>query len=248
MTSLAEIPPDTAEAAPGPSPAKRDTASGHRDRRAYRETSQSIAARLARAARHASAIALTADIRGQSWRDHAACQQTDPALFDVTRAADFNVERLRAVQRVCGRCPVWSECGEWAKSDRWSGYAAASAYIAGELVLLPIVGDHDTRLDHCSRGIPSDSIDIRSKTGSQTNDRVETPMATKQTKPGTCACGCGEPVTKQFKPGHDMKLRGQLVKAVRAGELTPAKAVTQARRVSDAFAAKVEASVQTAKK
>lgn len=32
-----------------------------------------------------------------------------------------------------------------------------------------------------------------------------------------CGCGCGEQVTRRFKPGHDMRLKGALLRAYRAG-------------------------------
>lgn len=41
-----------------------------------------------------------------------------------------------------------------------------------------------------------------------------------------CECGCGAAVTRRFKPGHDQKLRGALVRAAKAGD---AKAIAALR-------------------
>lgn len=43
--------------------------------------------------------------------------------------------------------------------------------------------------------------------------RVRPVKATK----GDCLCGCGEPVVKQFKPGHDARLKGSLIKLQKEG-------------------------------
>jgi hypothetical protein len=32
-----------------------------------------------------------------------------------------------------------------------------------------------------------------------------------------CGCGCGEPVARSFKPGHDARLKGRLVREARNG-------------------------------
>lgn len=34
----------------------------------------------------------------------------------------------------------------------------------------------------------------------------------------TCGCGCGAPVSRRFKPGHDAKLKSVLLKAAREGD------------------------------
>lgn len=40
------------------------------------------------------------------------------------------------------------------------------------------------------------------------------------TSPSTgrlCQCGCGQPVARRFKPGHDARLKSRLVKDARSG-------------------------------
>lgn len=58
------------------------------------------------------------------------------------------------------------------------------------------------------------------------------PTATKPTatgKPRVCRCGCGATVTREFKQGHDAKLKSRLIDAVLAGEAPKAtKAATAA--------------------
>jgi predicted nuclease with RNAse H fold len=39
----------------------------------------------------------------------------------------------------------------------------------------------------------------------------------------TCGCGCGAPVKSRFLPGHDAKLRSQLLRSVRDGERAKAR-------------------------
>jgi hypothetical protein len=34
-----------------------------------------------------------------------------------------------------------------------------------------------------------------------------------------CLCGCGEPVTRTFRPGHDSRLRSELVAQIRKGDV-----------------------------
>ena len=34
----------------------------------------------------------------------------------------------------------------------------------------------------------------------------------------TCGCGCGELVTRRFKPGHDARLKGEMLRAYRSGD------------------------------
>ena len=41
-----------------------------------------------------------------------------------------------------------------------------------------------------------------------------------------CECGCKAAVTRRFKPGHDQKLRGALVRGAKAGD---AKAIAALR-------------------
>lgn len=41
----------------------------------------------------------------------------------------------------------------------------------------------------------------------------------------TCECGCGVAVARRFKPGHDGRLKGQLIRTIRAArQLADAKA------------------------
>lgn len=71
--------------------------------------------------------------------------------------------------------------------------------------------------------------------------------STKPTKAGAqavCRCGCGQEVRNLFAQGHDARYAGTLIRAVRDGETTPAKAIAQARKVSPGLAAKVERGVK----
>lgn len=47
---------------------------------------------------------------------------------------------------------------------------------------------------------------------------------------GTCACGCGEPVMRTFKQGHDQRLKGILERAHRAGD--PVRVVADGKRTT----------------
>lgn len=67
---------------------------------------------------------------------------------------------------------------------------------------------------------------------------------TKPTATATCRCGCGQEVRNLFAQGHDARYAGALIRSVRAGETTPAKAIAQARKVSQGVAAKVERGVK----
>lgn len=59
----------------------------------------------------------------------------------------------------------------------------------------------------------------------------------------TCACGCGAPVTRKFRPGHDQRLIGRLAKAVAAGEMTEKAATDQVRSISPRLVEKITKSV-----
>src|SRR5215218_4084906 len=37
--------------------------------------------------------------------------------------------------------------------------------------------------------------------------------------PKTCLCGCGEPVSRTFRPGHDSRLRSELVAQIMKGDV-----------------------------
>lgn len=53
--------------------------------------------------------------------------------------------------------------------------------------------------------------------------------ADKTTK---CECGCGEPVARRFKQGHDGRLKGQLLRDFRSGDAKARRAaMTKARRL-----------------
>jgi hypothetical protein len=43
------------------------------------------------------------------------------------------------------------------------------------------------------------------------------PKARKGGKAKTCECECGEEVTSRFRPGHDQRLAGQLIRKALAG-------------------------------
>ncbi|TXK18443.1 hypothetical protein [Homoserinibacter sp. GY 40078] len=38
-------------------------------------------------------------------------------------------------------------------------------------------------------------------------------------EPGTCKCGCGEQVKRDYRPGHDARHVSQLTRAVREGAI-----------------------------
>jgi hypothetical protein len=56
---------------------------------------------------------------------------------------------------------------------------------------------------------------------------------------GTCACGCGESVTRTFRQGHDQRLKGILGRAHRAGD--PVRIVADGKRTTASAAALLEA-------
>jgi hypothetical protein len=45
--------------------------------------------------------------------------------------------------------------------------------------------------------------------------------APARTETKTCLCGCGQPVARNFRPGHDASLKGALLRAFRSGTMTP---------------------------
>jgi hypothetical protein len=67
--------------------------------------------------------------------------------------------------------------------------------------------------------------------------------ADKPDQPAKCRCGCGEQVTKQYKPGHDARHASQLRQAVAEGKLTRDAALKVASDTSPAFVAKVTRSL-----
>ncbi|POM25877.1 Transcriptional regulator WhiB1 [Actinomadura rubteroloni] len=51
----------------------------------------------------------------EHWSDHAICRGADPDLFfPIGYSASILKEQERAAKRVCGNCPVTSECLTWA--------------------------------------------------------------------------------------------------------------------------------------
>lgn len=46
------------------------------------------------------------------------------------------------------------------------------------------------------------------------------------TADGLCLCGCGDKVTREFKPGHDARYKGQLINNVLAAEADPTDGVS----------------------
>jgi WhiB family redox-sensing transcriptional regulator len=49
-----------------------------------------------------------------SWRQDAACLDSDPELFFPVGTARPALKRLRAAKTVCAECPVQSACLDWA--------------------------------------------------------------------------------------------------------------------------------------
>jgi hypothetical protein len=59
------------------------------------------------------------------------------------------------------------------------------------------------------------------------------------TPSNTCKCGCGEPVTRSFKQGHDARLKGRLLRQYRTGTAGEKRsALAQARKLGWPLAAK----------
>jgi hypothetical protein len=56
---------------------------------------------------------------------------------------------------------------------------------------------------------------------------------------GTCGCGCGEPVNRTFKQGHDARLRSILARAHRAGD--PVRIVADGKRTTTTAQAHLKA-------
>lgn len=60
------------------------------------------------------------------WRLRGACLTADPDLFFPLTSAGPSVPQIAQAKRVCGRCPVRSECLEFALATRqvhgiWGG-------------------------------------------------------------------------------------------------------------------------------
>jgi WhiB family redox-sensing transcriptional regulator len=68
----------------------------------------------------------THDWDAQEWRDRAACRDTTPELFFPIGTTGGALDQIDAARRVCGQCPVTSECLEFAlgtnqESGVWGG-------------------------------------------------------------------------------------------------------------------------------
>jgi hypothetical protein len=49
---------------------------------------------------------------------------------------------------------------------------------------------------------------------------TKAPINGQRETTGVCACGCGQPVVRNFKPGHDQRLVGDLIMGLIEGQLT----------------------------
>ena len=85
-----------------------DQGQGWRDRPA----DEGGVGREARGAPHRGMIAMPYD-RGD-WRSRGACLTADPDLFFPLSSVGPSVAQITRAKRVCGRCPVRSECLEFA--------------------------------------------------------------------------------------------------------------------------------------
>jgi WhiB family redox-sensing transcriptional regulator len=62
----------------------------------------------------------------RSWRDDAACRDTDPDLFFPVGTTGLAVDQIASAKAVCATCPVRRECLEFAlftnqDSGVWGG-------------------------------------------------------------------------------------------------------------------------------
>ena len=62
----------------------------------------------------------------RSWRDDAACRDTDPDLFFPVGTTGLAVDQIASAKAVCAACPVRSECLDFAlltnqDSGVWGG-------------------------------------------------------------------------------------------------------------------------------
>ena len=68
----------------------------------------------------------THDWDAEEWRDRAACRDTTPELFFPIGTTGGALDQIEAARRVCGQCPVTTECLEFAlgtnqESGVWGG-------------------------------------------------------------------------------------------------------------------------------
>lgn len=68
----------------------------------------------------------------------------------------------------------------------------------------------------------SDEGEVTANEGEATTKPKRTKKPLKTTSDGLCLCGCGEEVTREFKPGHDARYKGQMIRLVLASEAEPA--------------------------
>jgi hypothetical protein len=81
--------------------------------------------------------------------------------------------------------------------------------------------------------------------GLASRSKATTESVTVVLAPGLCACGCGEQVARRFRPGHDARLKGQLVRAARSA--TRVKVVPESGRPKSLPAVEAAALLDTAK-
>jgi WhiB family redox-sensing transcriptional regulator len=63
----------------------------------------------------------------ESWRSRASCRDTSPELFFPIGTTGVALEQIAAAKRVCGACPVTTECLDFALATNqeagvWGGY------------------------------------------------------------------------------------------------------------------------------
>ncbi len=73
-----------------------------------------------------SSALLTLSIESGSWREHAACRDTDPDLFFPVGTTGPAVDQIESAQAVCHQCDAQSDCLEFAlatnqDSGVWGG-------------------------------------------------------------------------------------------------------------------------------
>ncbi len=74
-------------------------------------------------------MALTLPVAPQTiadWRTHAACRNTDPALFFPIGTTGPAIEQIRSAKAVCDACPAREPCLDFAMRTRqdsgvWGG-------------------------------------------------------------------------------------------------------------------------------
>lgn len=59
-------------------------------------------------------MSLSEAIEDVSWRDDAACRDTDPDLFFPVGTTGPAIEQIEAAKEVCRACPATDECLQYA--------------------------------------------------------------------------------------------------------------------------------------